>query len=138
MRHEHTDTRKIGIAKLPPQALIEPGHTIVRIRRTLPVRDAIEEMAVVGALPPHALHLLAARLEVAKVLFAQARLFPHLDLLAREGGWAVISAMAAVRGGGGGGAACGESAEQAFGRLACAAVGACEDLERVVGFEEGF
>jgi hypothetical protein len=79
-------------------------------------------VAVVGPLLPHALHLGAARLEVAKVLLAEARLLVDLDAVAAEGGrFRVVG---------------GQSGEDAVGGLARAAVGRGEEVEGVVRAEE--
>jgi hypothetical protein len=79
-------------------------------------------VAVVGALLPHALHLGAAGLEVAKVLLAQARLLVHLDVVALE-----RARLGVVAGQGG---------QDALGGLARAAVGAREEVQRVVLAEQ--
>ena len=79
-RTENTDTGKVVLAKLPPKTLVETTNSIVGIGGTLSVGDAVEEVAVVGPLLPHAFHLGAAWLEVAKVLLAQPGLLIHLDV----------------------------------------------------------
>jgi hypothetical protein len=76
---------KVLVAKLSPQALVEATDAVVCIGSTLAVGNAIEEVAVVGALLPHALHFGGTWLEVAKVLLAQAGLFEDLDLVTGEG-----------------------------------------------------
>lgn len=80
-------------------------------------------MTVVGPLLPHALHLGAARLEVAKVLLAQAGLLVDLDVVPGEGRGLLLVG--------------GQGGEDAFCGLACAAVGRGEEVEGVVGTEEG-
>ena len=76
---------KVVIAKGSPQALIEATDSVVGIGRALPIRDAVEEVAVVCPLLPHALHFEGAWLEVAKVLLAQPRFFENGDFVAWEG-----------------------------------------------------
>lgn len=85
-------------------------------------------MPVVGPLLPHALHLGAAGLEVAKILLAQPRLLVHLDVLALEGR-GPVGPLAVVRGG--------EGLQDALGGLARAAVGGGEEVEAVGGPEHG-
>lgn len=80
-------------------------------------------MAVVGALLPHALHLGAAGLEVPEVLLAQAWLLVHLDAVPLEGG--------------GVGVLGGQGLEDALGGLPRPAVGRREELDRVLGLEQG-
>lgn len=77
-RTQDANTREIVLPKLPPQALVEARDTIVRIGRALAVGNPVKEMTIIGTFLPHALHLGAAGLEVAKVLLAQARLLVHL------------------------------------------------------------
>lgn len=76
-------------------------------------------MAIVGALLPHALHLSAAGLEIAKVLLAEAGLFVDLDIGAAE--WRRIGIVR------------GQSGKDTLGGLAGATVGGGENLEGVVG-----
>ncbi len=82
MRHEHAHTGTVVLAKQAPQALVEAADAVVRVGGRLAVGDAVEEVPVLRALAPHALHLGRRRLEVAKVLLAQARLLVHLDRMA--------------------------------------------------------
>lgn len=84
MCDKHTDTRKVGLAKAPPQTLIKPTDTIVCICRTLPIWNAIEKVSIVRPLLPHTLHLVATWLEVAKVLFSQPGLFVDFDRMSVE------------------------------------------------------
>lgn len=86
-----TDAGKIIVTKLAPHALVKARDTVVGISRTLAIGDAIEKVAVVSALLPHALHLGTTGLEVAKILLAQARLLIYLDIIALKGRglWAV-------------------------------------------------
>jgi len=133
MCHKHTHTREIHIPELPPQTLVEPRHAIVRIGGGLPIRDAIEEMSIIRPLLPHALHLRRTRLEIAKVLLAQPRLLPYFDLLARERRRGAFVVWV----GGIEGLLRGQGAQKAFGGFPRAAVRGGEDLEGVVGFQEG-
>ena len=84
MRDQHAHAWKVLLAKASPQALIEPTHSVVRIRRTLAIRNTIEEVSVVRPLLPHALHLATTWLEIAKVLFPQPGLFVDLDGIPAE------------------------------------------------------
>jgi hypothetical protein len=84
VRDQDAHAGEVLVAELPPQALVEAADAVVCIGSTLAVGDAVEEVAVVSALLPHALHLGGAWLEVAKVLLAQARLLEDLDLVAGE------------------------------------------------------
>lgn len=111
MRDKHAYTRKIRLTKAPPQTLIKPTDTIIRISGTLSIRNAVEEVSIIRPLLPHALHLVAAWLEIAKVLFSQPRLFVDFDGVTVEG-----------RGSAGFGRG-GQGAEDAFGGFARAAVG---------------
>ena len=120
---QHTNTRKVILPKLPPQRLVEATNPIVCVRRTLSIRDTVEEMPIISTLLPHPLHLGRAGLEVAKVLLAQSRLLIHLDFVSRERRRRRI-----VRG---------QRAEDALGRLAGATVGGGEEVEGVFWFEEG-
>lgn len=122
MGDQHAHAWKIGLAELSPHALIEAAHTVVGVGGTFSIGDSVEEVAVVGSLLPHALHLGGAWLEVAKVLLAETRLFKDGDLVAREG-----RGRGLVRG---------EGAQDAFGGLARAAVGRRKELDRVVWLEE--
>ena len=117
-RTQHADARKVVLAKLPPQTLVEAADAVVGIGSTLAIGDPVEKVAVVGAFLPHALHLGAAWLEVAKVLLAQARLLVHLDLVTLEG-----TRLRLVAGQGG---------QDALGGLSRAAVGAREEVQGVV------
>lgn len=123
MRDQNADTGEVVVAKGPPQTLVEAADSVVGICGTLAVRYAVEEVAVVCALLPHALHFGRAWLEVAKVLLSQARLFEDGDLVAWEG-----RRRGVVRG---------QRAQDALCRLARSAVGRGEELERVVGFQQG-
>lgn len=123
VRDEHTHAGEVLVPEAPEQRLVEAAHPIVRVGRALAVRDPVEEMSVISPLLPHPLHGARARLEVAKVLFAQARLFP--DFYGVAGEW------------GGGGLVGREGAEDAFGGLARAAVGRGVELEGVVWAEHG-
>ena len=114
-------TWEVVVAKRSPQALVETAHPVVGICRTLAVGYAVEEVAVVRTLLPHALHLCRAWLEVAKVLLSQPRLFEDGDLVAGKGRW--------------GGVVGGECAQDALGRLACTAVRGGEELESIVWLE---
>ena len=122
MGDQHTHAREVRLAELAPHALVEAAHAIVCVGGALAVGDAVEEVAVVGALLPHALHLGGAWLEVAKVLLAETRLFEDGNLITREGRR--------------GGVVGGEGTQDAFGGLAGAAVGRGEELERVVWLEQ--
>ncbi len=85
MRDEYTDARAIVLAELSPETLVEAADPIVRVGRGFAVRDAVEEMAVVGSFLPHLLHRGRGRLKVAKVLLAQARFLVDLDRMSAEG-----------------------------------------------------
>lgn len=85
MGHEDADAWEVFLTKLPPQALVEAADTVVSVRSALPVRDAVEEVAVVCSFLPHAFHLSTAWLEVAKVLLSQTRLFIHFDRMSWKG-----------------------------------------------------
>lgn len=122
MGDEDADAGKVVLAKLPPQALVEAANTIVGIGSTLAIGNAVEEVTIVGAFLPHALHLSAAGLKVAKVLLAQAGFFVDLDVCALERGGLVL-----VRG---------QGSQDAFGGLACAAVWGGEEVDSVVGTQE--
>ena len=80
MRHQYQHARKLLVSKLPPQTLIEPTDTIIRIRGTLSIRYTIEKVSIICTLSPHTFHLRTARLKVAKILLAQTRLFVDFDL----------------------------------------------------------
>jgi hypothetical protein len=122
-RTQHADARKVVLAKLAPQALVEAADAVVGVGGALAVGDAVEEVAVVGALLPHALHLGAAGLEVTKVLLAQAGLLVDLDVVALEGaGLGVVA---------------GQGGQDALGGLARAAVRAREEVQCVVGTQHG-
>lgn len=125
MCDQHTDTREVGLSKAPPQALIKSTDTIVRIRRTFSIWNAVEEVTIIRSFLPHAFHLSAAWLEIAKVLFSQPGLFVDLD------------GMSIERRRGAGFGWRGEGAQDAFGGFAGAAVWRCEDLQGVVWFQEG-
>lgn len=120
---QHADAGKVWLVELAPHALVEAAHAVVCVGGALAVGDAVEEVAVVGALLPHALHLSGAWLEVAKVLLAETRLFEHGNLIAWEG-----RGVGVVRG---------QGAQDALGGLARAAVGRGEELQGVVWLEEG-
>ena len=122
MCDQHTDARKVLVAELSPQALVEATDAVIGVGGALAIRNAVEEVAVVGALLPHPLHFGRAWLEVAKVLLSQARLLEDGDLVAREGRRGRI-----VRG---------QSAQDAFCGLAGAAVRRCIELQRVVRPEQ--
>jgi hypothetical protein len=70
VRDQHADTGEVWIAELPPQALVEATDAVIGVGRTFAVGDAVEEVAIVGSLLPHPLHLGGTWLEVAKVLLA--------------------------------------------------------------------
>ena len=122
MRDQHTHTRKVLVAKLSPQTLIKATNPIIRICSALTVRDAVEEVPVVGALLPHSLHFCRTWLEVAKVLLSQPRLLKDSDLVAWERGRGRV-----VRS---------QGAQDTFSSLACATVGGRVELQGVVWFEE--
>jgi hypothetical protein len=82
---QHAHAREVGLAKLPPHALVEAAHAVIGVGGAFSIGNAVEEVAIVGALLPHALHLGRTWLEVAKVLLAEARLFEDGDLVARKG-----------------------------------------------------
>lgn len=82
---KNTDAGKVFLAELAPQALVEARDTVVGVSGALTVGDAVEEVAVVGTFLPHALHLGAARLEVAKILFTETGLLIDLDVVALKG-----------------------------------------------------
>ena len=119
---EDAHAGKVVLAKLTPQALVEAADAVVGVGGALAVGDPVEEVAVVGALLPHAFHLGAAWLEVAKVLLAEAGLLVDFDVGAAEGG--------------GAGLVGGEGGEDALGGLTGAAVGRGEEVDGVVGAEE--
>lgn len=123
MRNQHTHAREIVFAETPPQRFVEAGDAVIGVGCGFAVGDAIEEMAVVGALLPHAAHFGGAGLEVSEILFAEAGFLVDFDRVPWEG-----------RGRGGGG---GQGVEEAFGGFACAAVGRGEEVESVIGAEEG-
>lgn len=123
MRDKHTNTREVRLAKTPPQTLIKPTNPIIRIRRTLAIRYAVEEVSIVRSFLPHPLHLATTRLEIAEVLFPQSRLLIHLDGMSAERRRSIV----------GGRGRC-ESAQNAFCCFARAAVGGCVELEGVVWF----
>ena len=116
---QYADAGKVVLAKLAPQALVEAADAVIGVGGALAVGNAVEEVAVVGALLPHALHLGAAGLEVAKVLLAKARLLVDLDVVALEGARLRVVA--------------GQGGQDALGGLAGAAVGAREEVQGVVG-----
>jgi hypothetical protein len=120
---KHADTGKVIFAKLPPEALVEATNSIVCVGRTLAIRNAIEEVAVVGPLLPHPLHLGTAWLEVAEILLPQPRLLVDFDVIS-----AVRRRLLLV--------GC-EGREDALCGLACTPVGRGEEVEGVVGSEEG-
>ena len=57
MRDKDAYAGEVTVAKLSPQAVVEAADTIVCVRSTLTVGDAVEEMTIVGAFLPHAFHL---------------------------------------------------------------------------------
>lgn len=122
MRDKHADTRKVILPKLTPQALIKATDAIIRIRRTLPIRNPIKEVPIICPLLPHPLHLSGTGLEVAKVLLPQSGLFVDLDARASEGGGVRV-----VRG---------EGFEDPLGCFAGAAVWGGEEVEGVGWAEE--
>lgn len=123
MRNKHTDARKVRLAKTPPQTLIEPTDPIIRIRRTLAIRYAVEEVSVVGPLLPHPLHLATTWLKVTKVLFPQSGLLIHLDGMSAKRRRSIVGRRRRC-----------EGAQDAFCGFARAAVGGCVELEGVVWF----
>ena len=122
----HTKNANAGevvFPKLAPQALVEAGDMVVSIGSALAVGNAVEKVAVVGALLPHAFHLGATGLEVSEVLLPQPGLLVDGDLISLErGGFWVVG---------------GQGLEYAFGGLSCSSVGGGEELDGVVGAEEG-
>lgn len=115
MRNQHQHTWKIRISKLSPQTLIEPGDAIIRISRTLSIRNPIKEMTIRRPLMPHPRHLIRARLEISKILLSEAWFFIDFDFVEV---W-----VRAERG------------EHSFGGLASAHVGAGVELDGVGGGE---
>ncbi len=123
VRHQHAHAGEVVFAEGAPQRLVEAADAVVGVGGGLAVGDAVEEVAVVGPFLPHPFHLGRAGLEVAEVLLAQPGFFVYLDGVAGErGGGRVVG---------------GQGVEDAFGGLAGSAVGAGEEVEGVVGFEEG-
>lgn len=121
--HEDADARAVVLSKLSPERFIEAADSVICVGGALAVRDAVEEVPIVRALLPHALHLCAARLEVAEVLLAQTGLLVDFDVAAGEGrGRGVVG---------------GQGGEDALGGFAGATVGRGEEVEGVVGLEEG-
>lgn len=125
MRDEHAHTREAVLAEAPPQALVEAADAVVGVGGGFAVGDAVEEMAVRGALLPHGRHGGGGGLEVPEVLLAQAGFLVNFDGGEGEGG-----------GGGGGGRGGGEGGEDARGGFARAAVGGREEVEGVGGAEQ--
>lgn len=123
MRDQHTNTREVSLPKAPPQTLIKSAHSIIRIRRTLAIRNTIEEVSIIRSLLPHTLHFAATWLEVAEILLSQSGFFIDLDGMSAE----------RRRGASLGRGRC-EGAEDAFCRFAGAAVGGRVELEGVVWF----
>lgn len=122
MRDEHTDAGKVVVSKRSPQTLVEATHAIIGIRCTLAVRYAVEEVAIVGPLLPHALHFGRAWLEVAEILLPYPGLLEDGDLVAGKGrGRGVVRR---------------QRAQDALCRLACPAVGRGIELEGIVGLEQ--
>ena len=120
---KNTNAGKIVLPELAPQTLVEAGDTIVGVGGALAVGNAVEEVAVVSALLPHAFHLGATGLEVSEVLLAQPGLLVDGDLISLErGGFWVVG---------------GQGLEYALGGLSCSSVGGGEELDGVVGAEEG-
>lgn len=119
MRNQNAYAREVLLAKQSPQALVEAADAVVCICGALSVGDAVEEVAVVGALLPHPLHFSRTWLEISKVLLPQPGLLEDLNLVTWKGGGCML-----VRG---------KRAEDAFGGFARAAVGRGKELEGVVG-----
>jgi hypothetical protein len=115
---QYTHAGKVVLAELTPETFVEATHSVVCISGALAVGDAVEEVAVVGSLLPHTLHLSTARLEVAKVLLAQTGLLVDLDVGAAEG-----RRFGVVRG---------QRGEDALGGLAGTTVGRGEEVEGIV------
>lgn len=63
------------LLELSKKRIVEGGAAVVDVGSTLPVRYAVEEVAVLGPLEPDLLHLLRRALEVTKVLFPHPGLF---------------------------------------------------------------
>ena len=123
MRNQDANAREIRVPKLSPYALIEPTHAVIRICCALAVWDAVEEVTVVCSLLPHAFHLRRTRLEVAKVLFTQSRLFIHLYLMHGERGGTLLLVIA------------GQRSEDSFGGVARSTIGRGVELEGVIWAE---
>ena len=70
MCDQNADAWKVCLTEAPPEALIEPTHSIVCIRRAFSVGNAVKEVSVICALLPHTFHLATAWLEVTEVLFS--------------------------------------------------------------------
>lgn len=119
---QHAHAWKVRLAELSPHALVETAHTVVGVGGAFSVGDSVEEVAVVGSLLPHALHLGGTWLKVAKILFTKTRLFKDGDFVTREGRRRRIVG--------------GERAEDAFGGLAGTPVRRGEELEGIVWFEK--
>lgn len=67
--HQDADAGKVLLAEESPQRFVEPADPVVGVCRRLAVGNAVEEVAVVRSLHPHAFHLCGAWLEISKVLF---------------------------------------------------------------------
>lgn len=85
MRNKHTNAREIFLLETPPKTLVKATNAIIRIRRALPIRNAIKEMPIIRPFLPHPLHLGAAGLEIAEILLSDPRLFVDFDGVAIEG-----------------------------------------------------
>ena len=109
MCDQHAHAGEVWLAKLPPHALVKTADSVVGVGSALAIRDAVEEVAIIGSFLPHALHFSRTWLKVAEILLTQARFFEDGYFVAREGR--------------GGGVIGGEGAQYAFGGLASAAIG---------------
>lgn len=74
-------------------------------------------------LGPHPRHLLAARLEIAKILLPQPRLLIHLNPMPRKRRWRRVRRRKCV--------------QDTFRRLPRASVGGSEEMQGVIGTKEG-
>ena len=75
MRDQQHNAGEVLLPKLAPEGLVEAAHAIVGIGGGFTERDAVEKVSVGSPLLPDPLHLIPARLKVAKVLLAQSRFF---------------------------------------------------------------
>lgn len=123
MRDKNANTGEIFLSKLSPQALIEATNTVISISSTLSVGNAIEEVTVVSSFLPHPFHLRRTGLEVPKVLFTKPWLFEHFDLVSWEGGRCGIVGS--------------QRSKYALGGLACTPIRRSEELDGVIGLEQG-